>query len=97
MADGSRVRLPSYVRPPFDVYVNGILQAEGKDYVLRPGEVVFARSLKREGRLGFWRWTSMLLGIAGTYRPHETVDIAYAVEGRPQVASELPVTDPDEG
>lgn len=95
MADGSRVKLPSSVRPPFEVYVNGIVQEEGRDYVVEPGEVVFTRSLKREGSLGFWRWTSMLLGIAGSYKPHETVDVAYQVDGKPQVASELPVTDPE--
>jgi hypothetical protein len=97
VAEGSRVKLPSYVRPPFVVYVNGVAQEEGRDYVVEPGEVVFTRSLKREGNLGIWRWTSMLLGIAGSYRPHETVDVAYQVDGKPQVASELPVTDPEPG
>ena len=95
MSEGSRVKLPSYVKPPFEVYVSGILQREGEDYAVVPGEIVFARSLKREGSLGAWRWLSMLLGIAGSYRPHETVDVAFQVDGRPQVASELPVVDPD--
>ena len=31
----------------------------------------------------------MLLGIAGTYRKHETVDVQYEVNGRPRVASNL--------
>ena len=37
---------------------------------------------QQEGRLGFWRWASMWLGIAGTYRKHETVDVVYERDGR---------------
>jgi hypothetical protein len=37
------------------------------DYRVSGDELVFARTLAREGRLGFWRWLSMFLGIAGTY------------------------------
>jgi hypothetical protein len=55
---------------------------------------VFTRALAREGRLGFWRWLSIFLGIAGTYRAHETVDIVYELDGRRLVASSLPV-EPD--
>jgi hypothetical protein len=32
----------------------------------------------------------MLLGIAGTYRKHETVDVVYEVDGRRTVASLSP-------
>jgi hypothetical protein len=31
----------------------------------------------------------MFLGIAGTYRKHETVDVQYEVNGRPRVAANL--------
>jgi hypothetical protein len=34
----------------------------------------------------------MLLGVAGTYRPNDTVDVAYEFEGKPGVAADLPVT-----
>jgi hypothetical protein len=33
----------------------------------------------------------MLLGIAGTYRPNDTVDVAYEYDGKPGVAADLPV------
>jgi hypothetical protein len=95
VAEGSRVDLPPYVRPPFEVYVNGVLQGEGRDYVLRPGAVVFERSLAREGKLGFMTWLAMWLGIAGSYRAHETVDIAYRAGGEARVAAELPVVADD--
>ena len=31
----------------------------------------------------------MFLGIAGTYRKHETVDVQYEVNGKPRVAANL--------
>jgi hypothetical protein len=36
----------------------------------------------------------MLLGIAGTYRKHETVDVIYDVGGRRTVASLEPSSSP---
>ena len=51
--------------------------------------LVFPRPLAQEGRLGFWRWASMWLGIAGTYRKHETVDVAYQAGGRREVETGL--------
>jgi hypothetical protein len=50
---------------------------------------VFPRPIAQEGRLGFWRWASMWLGIAGTYRKHETVDVVYTVDGRREVETGL--------
>jgi hypothetical protein len=91
MADGSIVRLPAGVRPPFDVFVNGIKQAPGADFRVEGSTLVFPRKkLAREGRLGFWRWLSMFLGIAGTYRQNDTVDVVYEYQGKRQVASGLP-------
>jgi hypothetical protein len=84
-----QVRLPGRVRPPFRVFINGVEQHEGADYTVQPGAIVFDRALAQEGKLGFWRWLSMFLGIAGTYRKHETVDVQYTVDGRPMVATGL--------
>jgi len=87
--DLSTVRLPPGVRPPLRVFVNGIEQRKGEDYRLDGSRLVFNRSLAQEGKLGFWRWLSMLLGIAGSYRKHETVDVQYELNGRPRVAANL--------
>jgi hypothetical protein len=75
------------VRPPFDVFVNGVPQLEGTDFELIGTTLVFKRTLEHEGKLGFVRWLSMLLGIAGTYRKNDKVSIVYRHEGRQLVAN----------
>jgi hypothetical protein len=92
MEGGSRVELPPAVGDRYEVYVNGVLQQPGKDFDRIGGTLVFRRELAREGRLGPIRWLSMLLGIAGTYRKHETVDVVYEEGGRRTVASLTPPT-----
>ena len=87
----SRVTLPPHVTAPFEVFVNGVPQREGSDFRIEDRTLVFARSLEREGRLGFWRWLSMFLGIAGTYRQNDTVDVVYDAGGRRAVESGLPI------
>jgi hypothetical protein len=81
----SRVALPPHVTAPFEVFVNGVPQREGSDFRIE------GRTLEREGRLGFWRWLSMFLGIAGTYRQNDTVDVVYQAGGRRAVESGLPI------
>jgi hypothetical protein len=54
-------------------------------------ELIFERSLAKEGRLGFWRWLSLFLGVAGTYRQNDSVDVVYDAGGRRVVASGLPL------
>lgn len=85
------MQLPDHVPAPLEVYVNGLRQEPGVDFRVDGRSLVFTRALAREGRLGFWRWLSIFLGIAGTYRAHETVDIVYELDGRRLVASSLPV------
>ncbi len=86
----SVVELPVDVTSPFEVYVNGVLQQPGSDFRVEGDRLVFAREIAREGRLGFWRWLSMLLGIAGSYRRHDSVDVVYERAGRRIVASCVP-------
>ncbi len=85
------MRLPDAVGRPFEVYVNGVAQREGRDFDVKGRTLVFRRELKQEGRLGFWRWTSIVFGVAGTYRQNDVVDVVYESGGRRGVASGLPV------
>jgi hypothetical protein len=85
------VQVPAHAGDSFEVYLNGVRQREGSDFTRRGDELVFDRPLAEEGRLGFWRWLSLFLGIAGTYRKHDSVDIVYEVDGRRTVETGLPI------
>jgi hypothetical protein len=85
----ARVDLPPYVPAEFDVFVGGVKQRSGVDYEIVGRSIVFSRTIAQEGKLGFWRWLSMWLGIAGTYRKHETVDIVYETDGQRGVVTGL--------
>jgi hypothetical protein len=85
----SRVELPGDVPEEFEVYVNGVMQEPGRDYRVQGRTLVFKRRLAHEGKLGAVRWTSIFLGVAGTYRKHDTVDVVYKREGRRTVATGL--------
>lgn len=92
MTEQSRVELPPDALPPFEVFLNGVPQQEGKDFRVEGHSLVFERTLAQEGKLGFWRWLSLLLGVAGTYRQNDSVDVVYARGGRRVVANNLPIT-----
>jgi hypothetical protein len=85
----SRVELPDDVSEDFEVFINGVRQEPGQDYRVQGRTLVFTRSLAQEGKLGALRWTSMLLGVAGTYRRHDTVDVVYERDGKRVVATGL--------
>jgi hypothetical protein len=88
---GRRVRLPRGAGPPIRVYVNGVEQREGVDYGIRNGEIVFTRPIVKEGKVGGVRWLAMLLGLFGTYRKHETIDVEYRLEGETKLVSDAEV------
>jgi hypothetical protein len=89
-AAGERVRLPNGAEPPFTVFVNGIEQSEGSDYSIEAGEIVFSRSIVKE-KVGTGRWLAMYLGLFGTYRKDETVDLQFSRGGKVQLLSDLAV------
>ena len=92
MSVRSRVTLPAGARASsFEVYVNGVRQREGTDFVREGAELVFPRELRKEGSLSTWRWLSLFLGVAGTYRQNDSVDVVYAAGGRRVVAAGLPI------
>jgi hypothetical protein len=87
----TRVQLPAGVGESVEVFVNGVRQEPHRDYRREGDEIVFERLLAREGRLGFWRWLSIFLGVAGTYRQNDSVDVVYEAGGRRIVATALPL------
>ena len=87
----TRVRLPADVVRPFEVYLNGVPQEEGQDFRIEGRTLVFSEELRTEGKLGFWRWLSMWVGVAGTYRQNDSVDVVYQRNGKRVVATKLPL------
>src|SRR5213080_157030 len=87
----TRVQLPAGVGSHFQVFLNGVPQQEGRDFRRFGNELVFEARLAQEGRLGFWRWLSLFLGVAGTYRQNDCVDVVYDAGGRRVVATGLPL------
>lgn len=85
------MELPPGVGEPFDVYVNGIAKRRGTDYEVRGSTLLFADELSGEGRLGFWRWASLSLGVAGTYRRNDKVDVVHG--GRVYTLTPAPAAD----
>jgi hypothetical protein len=85
------VQLPAGAGESLEVFLNGVRQEQGRDFRRVGDELLFERELAREGRLSFWRWLSLFLGVAGTYRQNDSVDVVYEVNGRRHVASGLPL------
>jgi hypothetical protein len=94
VGEASRIDLPDAAGTDFEVFVNGVRQLPGKDFDQVGRTLVFGRPLAREGKLGFWRWLSIFLGIAGTYRRNDSVDIVYTQGGRRVVATVAPAAMP---
>ena len=95
MESTSQVELPEAVTGPFHVFVNGVEQHLGADFDRIGTTLVFRRDLAPEGKLGFWRWLSLFLGVAGTYRQNDSVDVVYEQAGRRVVAAGLPLATED--
>lgn len=89
-AAGRRVKLPAGAEPPYAVFVNGVEQREEVDYNVRGGEIVFTREIVKE-KVGTGRWLAMYLGLFGTYRKNETIDLQFQRNGKTELRSDLPV------
>ena len=86
----SLVRLPAHVPADFEVFLNGVRQQRGADFTVQDRTLVFDRELRKEGRLGLWRWFLGAWGI-GTYRQNDSVDVRFELRGRPHVAEALDI------
>ena len=93
--DRWRVPLPHAAEPPIEVFVNGVRQVEGTDYDVVGRELHFDKHLAKEGKLGVLRWTSIILGLVGTYRKNDSVDVHYMRGGEQKVAVYLDIIPPE--
>ncbi len=91
-AAGRRVRLPTGAEEPIRVYINSIEQPRGEVWNREGNEIVFTRPIIKE-IVTKGRWLAMYIGIFGTYRKHETVDIEYMADGKVQLAADVRLID----
>jgi hypothetical protein len=89
-AAGERVKMPAGAAPPYTVYINGVEQTEGKDFNIEDRELVFTRPIVKE-EMGTSRWLAMYLGLWGTYRKDEKVDLQFQRDGKTELVADLPV------
>jgi hypothetical protein len=88
-AAGERVKLPAGAEPPFTVFINGVEQS-ADSYRVEGGEIVFDRPIVKE-KVGTGRWLAMYLGLFGTYRKNETIDLQFNRDGKVELRSDLAV------
>lgn len=86
------MNLPDGAEGPYEVFVNGVPQKAGEDYVLEDRTLFFFRPIRQEGKLGFWRWLSIFIGIAGTYKQNDSVDVTFVRGGSRLIETGLPIT-----
>jgi hypothetical protein len=86
----SVVRLPAEVRPPYEVFLNGVRQRLGEDFRVEAGALIFDRELRKD-RISGWRWFLGAWGV-GTYRQDDSVDVRWErADGSPAVAQRLEI------
>lgn len=91
-AAGRRARLPRGASEPIRVHINGVEQPRGDVWDVRYGEIVFTRPIVKES-VTKGRWLAMYLGLFGSYRLNETVDIEYSLGGEPKLAADVEISE----
>jgi hypothetical protein len=94
-AAGERVPMPVGAEAPYTVFINGVEQKEGADYEVEGRELHFKRPIVKE-KMGTSRWLAMYLGLWGTYRKEEKVDLQFHRAGKVELVPDLPVTPYDD-
>jgi hypothetical protein len=86
----SKVTLPAAVREPYEIYLNGVPQRRGIDFVANGRLLVFQRELRKD-KISKRRWLLGAWGV-GTYRQNDSIDVRYeAADGSPRVAEGLEI------
>jgi hypothetical protein len=89
-AAGERVKLPAGAEEPFTVFINGVEQKQGADYDVDGSEIVFTRPIIKE-KMNTGRWLAMYLGLFGTYRKDEKIDLQFSRDGKVELIPDLPI------
>ena len=95
-AAGERVKLPAGAEPPVHRLHQRRRAERRRRYRIEAGEIVFDRPIVKE-KVGTGRWLAMYLGLFGTYRKNETIDLQFTKGGKVELRSDLPVIPYAEG
>jgi hypothetical protein len=91
----SRVLFPDDMDPgsseQLEVFVNGVKQVPVTDYELGDDGVYFFRPIRKEAKLSRFRWLVLFIGLVGSYKQNDSVDIVCRVEGRLKHHVNLPI------
>jgi hypothetical protein len=86
----SKVTLPPAIREPYEIYLNGVHQQAGVDFVVNGRSLLFERELRKD-KISGWRWLLGAWGV-GTYRQNDSIDVRYeAADGSPRLAEGLEI------
>ena len=91
-AAGRRAKLPRGASEPIRVHINGVEQPRGEVWDVRQGSIVFNRPIVKE-QVSTGRWLAMYLGLFGSYKKNEQVDVEYTLGGQTKLAADIAVTD----
>lgn len=87
----SSVDLPEGSQGPYEVFANGVPQVEGEHYEQDGMTLYFFRPIRQEEKLGFWRWLSIFIGIAGSYKQNDSIDVTFVRDGHRLIETSLPI------
>jgi len=86
-ASGSRCRPgPRHPSPSHQ----RVEQTEGADYEIDGSEIHFTRPIVKE-KVSTGRWLAMYLGLFGSYRKDEKVDLQFSRDGKVHLVPDLPL------
>jgi hypothetical protein len=88
----SSVNLPENADGPYEIFVNGVPQHDQDDYVLEDRTLYFFKPIRKEEKLGFWRWLVLFIGIAGSYKQNDSVDVTFTRDGARFIDTGLKIT-----
>ncbi len=89
-AAGEKVKIPAGAEQPFTVFMNGVQQTAGEDFNVEGSVLHFTRPIIKE-EVGISRWLAMYLGLFGTYRKDEKIDLQFYRDGKVELVPDLPI------
>lgn len=87
----SSVELPEDSQGPYEVFLNSVPQREGEHYEREGNTLYFFRPIRQEEKLGTFRWLIMFIGIAGSYKQNDSVDVTFVREGQRLIETHMPI------